>query len=509
VTARGWFGVGVACCVVLSSFVTAAPATAVTAGAYANLKPAFAGTTAPSATSLNLLWVLGEAKRYRLYMNASRTPPGTPRQLPKRPALRTVTCPCRTDGYLTIHVSGLVTGHVYNFSLYGSDGHGHVRRGVSHPVLARRSGLRLFGAGVIDRRPCDGQGHVVRDQAGGYHAISGCVDAQIYDTRRAGATTWTRQQLPGADLIALTPDAATVVATVLPNPDSGPNRVSVTSAPASAAALPPPSEVTPDVPCTGEGYDECPTGLVTFPDGDMGLLLSESCAEVNDVVDRLVLAVGRPSQPFTETTVADYGYDGCSRQGPQIYFGFAQMTRDPTTGELIVVDWSNVEGPGYYAWTQHPGQAWVGPVKVAATAASMPRAEPLQLTSLDADHGEVWVGLDRDHKRAQEPTTPATADGAFLVHRSAAGVWDPMIAVPGSDRFARHPVLTTATDGAAAVLYTRVDQHDRVGGSGLRYVSRASDGTWSATRQLTRWWLDQPVAVWPDNPSPTYAYTRS
>lgn len=477
-----------------ASCVAAAPGHAATADPYAGLKSSLMSTSAPTPTSLRLVWSLGDAKRFRLYVNVGRDAPGTPRHLPDAAPIKTITCPCPDSEPFAIRVRGLVKGHIYNFSLYGSDGHGHVRRGVSHPVLARAQGLHLSGLGVIDH--CSKTGQLVRDGAGGYHAF-GCRAQGSYYTHTTDANGWTRQRVVGARLLAVSADGAGVVATVMPGAfDDSTDRVFATSGSTSSSDLAPPSEIVPTEHCSGEAYDECPTGLVTFPDQDMGVVLAEFCGEVDDNLDRITLATGRPGEPFTKTTVVDFGYDGCSGNSASTpLLGPAKIARDATTGELVVVAWSNVAGSGYYAWTQQPGQPWIGPVKIASTDAATWDSDSVRLDSVVADGGEVWVGLER------------ATDGTHVVHRSSAGTWDDMVRVPGSDAFAQHPVLALEA-GGLSVLYVRADPHDRVGGSGLQYVTRAPDGTWSTTRALTRWWGDEPVAVFPAAGTPTVAYLR-
>src|SRR3954471_17220641 len=98
-----WFGGVVTVCVVAcflgATGGTSSGASSSSAG-HDPIKPYLFQETAPTPTSLSMVWATRDAKRVWLYENAGRRAPGAPHRRPDGPPLRAMKCPC--NGRITV-----------------------------------------------------------------------------------------------------------------------------------------------------------------------------------------------------------------------------------------------------------------------------------------------------------------------------------------------------------------------------------------------------------------------
>jgi hypothetical protein len=347
--------------------------------------------------------------RTRVYVKAGKRPPGTSSTLPKgKPLLECLVgkCPVGGDGFINLTVHKTKDVGYYSVSTYGTDRAGHRHRLTETEYLGH-DGQHVGGLGLVPGAIGDGASMAV-DKNGTVHAITPQVATTEYAaiknvnylTRKAKAKKWTRTSFPlseegGGAVVqsgissdknffwtvfqtctglywAQTPIGAT---TLSPRTEFGVGGTCALNLPQPALRR---AHADPAATPGTEDDPEDIVGVTALPGDELAVLGIDS----NGVGTVTTLV---PGQPATVTPLLGSGLTTV----PQA------ITRDPVTGELLVVgDQLNPGGQttGFLLWSQLLGQTW--------SPAPLPIGQPLTgrthavATSITDDAGRIMVGVD-------------------------------------------------------------------------------------------------------------------
>jgi hypothetical protein len=436
--------------------------------------------------------ITGDLTKLAIYVAPGHTPPGSATKRPTGAPAWSCTVPhCPRHFDATAVVRGLQTHRHYGISLYGVDGHGHVRRGTAEGfVMGIGSYIgttELLGG--LSANP----GALAVDSSGGQHELASLLTDPgghlTYVTRRPGAHSLTKRLISGAGHPDTTLLATSVNGQSIDVVLANCHALDVIQVSASADELPAITsrDKALDQGRCGSGGDGTNANpdlqaAVALDHGRLALLFDNDPQHPRtDPVQTVYL--GRPGHAFHRTVLP----------GSVSKVAGAVMTRDPSTGAVYV---ANTTGGHVDVWKlSSSGRTWSQPVSATAIG------DDDTLTSIAATNAAVWIGVyrDADGNDGFSQPTPAT-DGAFIAHRSASGRWSSLARLPHSGKLAQGILLAASpTDGSVWELDTLVSWHGGNAASGLeRRQFRVGHG-WSHPTRLSRWDLDDPeslVATW-------------
>lgn len=438
--------------------------------------------------------VTGDLTKLAIYVAPGHTPPGSATRRPSSAPAWSCTVPhCPHHFDATAVVRGLQTHRHYGISLYGVDGHGHVRRGTAEG-LVMGIGSYIGGHELLGGLTA-GPGALAVDSSGGQHELASLFTDPgghlTYVTRRPGATGFTKRPVKGAGhpdtmMLAVSVDGASIDVVT-----ANCHALDVIEVPASADALPAITgrdKVLDQSRCGngGDGTNANPDlqAAVALSGGRLALLFDNDPQHPRKDPVQTVY-IGRPGHAFTRTVLTG----SVSRVAGGV------MTRDPVNGQLYV---ANTAGDHVDVWTLSASlHTWNHPVSAVALGGDD------TLASMAATNGQVWIGLyrDADGNDGFSQPTPST-DGAFLAHRSQSGHWSPLARLAHSGRLAQGILLAASPRGGSVwELDTLVSWHGGNAASGLERRQLRIGHGWSGPTRLSHWDLDDPqslVAAWQD-----------
>jgi hypothetical protein len=427
-----------------------------------------------------------ETAGFKVYINRGDTIAGKPRVLPHRNAVASCSgAHCALGA--TVTIPHLRSFSLYRLAIYGFDRHHNYREAIQDPVWVAEQGLHVTGAGTVipgtdvassDVASSAPRTAFVRDSSGTEHVLAivgGPTAAQNqleYLTRPSGATHWTTDTGPlttagGYQTVfaTLSNDGAHVFLFAYACNGIYTAEVATTSSHLPTFAL--------AMSTSNCSFGVTPTlvDATALPGGQAALLLAPQGPGYPSVA----VDLGQPGGAFT--AAAALPHSGAIPEA---------IAEDASTAELVVAAVAR-QTHHLYVWTSgSDGTTWNARVTLVTGI------RPIQIDSLAAAHGKVWIGFEH-----------GVARKLFTEHSTRAGGWSQPNRLPHSValdidlRLAINPLDGHVHAVFNRGFYTAFDsgfrKKDTYPGGVMH--EELVDGKWSALRQLTHWYDDMPTQL--------------